>query len=884
MLGRIKQRLGLGFLLLLILGVLYLLFHFLFLDFVVDSWWFGSLGYKSYFLKRYLYKYAILGGSSVLFFVIFFLNFWVASTFLKGSKEDTNQDSGRKITKLISNFRKGSMKLYVPLSITLAVVLSYPLYKDWETTLLFIFSSKSGITDPTFGKDITFFLFALPVFRLIQSRLFLCFLILFVATAFLYGAEISMLKRSSANFKVPRIVKFHLSVMVALLFMLIAANFLLERYELAYIHSHRAFFGPGYTEMHVTLPLIWINIALILASMITTVFFLNTGKGWLVTTATIILFLLFYGAKSSNFLASKVQKYIVKPNEISKEAKYIGRTIKATLTAYGLDNVRIKEYRPTDKGLLQVSKELEDIIRNVPVWDKEMLHDVFKQLQGIRPYYDFLDVDVDRYTINNLYQQVFIGARELVFKQLPENAKNWVNIHLKYTHGHGAVMTPAVQGGEEPLTWFLKDIPPKSEYGVTLGKPSIYFGQSQYPYAIVPNDLGEIGYPKGEEIVSENYDGRSGVAVSSLFRKVLFSLYFRDKNIFFTTKTNKKSKILFRRNIVERITKIAPFLVLDRDPYVVITSKGIFWIQDAYTVSKFYPNAEPFNGTINYIRNSVKIVVDAYNGTIDFYISDPKDPIIQAYSQAYPELFKNMSFMDDEIKKHLRYPKDLFEIQMRMFARYHQKNPETFYKQEDAWRFARIFEGNSEKIITPYYLTLNLLNPHKFEFLLVQPFSPRGLDTLRAIAAVSCDGSRYGNIVVLAFPKDIQVYGPSQINALIDQDTYVSQQFTLWNQIGSEVERGKMIILPYGGSVLYIQPVYLKAATSLKIPELKRLIVAYEDMVVMDVTLEMAITKLSDKLKLRNEMYKRRMERFSGKTGKEEHQKTGNEHQKAGGK
>ncbi len=865
MFGRLKQKFGLGFVLLIVAAGLYILFHFLFLDFVVDSWWFESLGYRTYFWQRFLYRYAILATFTALFFAIFFFNFWLASRFLKNPEGRASTESQRKIARFISSFRRGSMKVYTPLSIILAVISSYPLYKNWETTLLFIFSSKSGISDPWFGKDISFFLFALPTFRLIQNRLFLSFAILMITTALLYGIEIGMLKKSSGSFKIPKIVRVHLSFLVVLLFTLIVVNFLLERYELVYSHTHKAFFGPGFTEMHVTLPLIWLNIILITATMISLIVFLNTGRGWPIVAGITIIFLLSYGARTSQFISSRVQKYIVKPNEISRESRYIARSIKATLDAYNLSNVKMMEYRPASRRILRVSQELEDITRNVPVWDKELLHDVFKQLQGIRPYYDFLDVDVDRYNINGLYQQVFVGARELAFNLLPENARNWVNLHMKYTHGHGAVMTPAVQGGEEPITWFLKDIPPKSEYGIKIGNPSIYFGQTKYPYAIVPNDLGEMGYPKGEKVISENYNGKSGVPISSLFRKVLFALYFKDRNIFFTTKTNDKSKIIFRRNIIERITKIAPFLLLDRDPYAVITSKGIFWIQDAYTTSRFYPGAEPFNGSINYIRSSVKIVIDAYNGTVSFYISDPDDPIIKAYSRAYPGLFKDISSMDKEIRKHLRYPKDLFEIQMKIFARYHQKNPETFYKQEDAWRFARIFKGSVEKIITPYYLTLNLLDPHKFEFLLIQPFSPRGLDTLRAIAAVSCDEPKYGKIVVLTFPKDIQVYGPSQINALIDQDTYVSQQFTLWNQIGSEVERGKMIILPYGGSVLYIQPVYLKAATTLKIPELKRLIVAYEDMVVMDATLEMAIHKLSEKLKIRDEMYRRRMEKFSGK-------------------
>jgi len=866
MIKRIKQKLGFGLTSLLLLAALYVAFHFLFLDFVVDSWWFKSLGYGTYFWQRALYKYVILGGFSLVFFVIFFCNFWIASRFLKRPQSAAGKsESDHKIASLITNFRRGSMRIYTPLSIVLALILAYPLFRQWETTLLFIFAPKAGLLDPIYGKDVSFFLFTLPVFRMIQMRLFISFAVLFGATFVLYGMEIALLKKQTENFQIPRMVKLHLSALTTVLFLLAIGNFLLERYELVY-KAHKAFYGPGFVEMNVTAPLIWLSVFLLLVTLIALLVFVNTGRGWKYTLASAVLFLLVYGIKSTHFLETRVQKYVVKPNEISRESKYIERSIKATLQAYGLTGVKIREYRPSSKALFTLSEELENVVRNVPVWDKEMLHDVYKQLQGIRPYYDFTDVDVDRYTINGLYQQVFVGARELVLSQLPENARNWVNLHMKYTHGHGAVMTPAVQGGEEPITWFLKDIPPKSDYGIRTKRPAIYYGTGKYTYIIAPNDLGEMGYPQGEKVIPENYSGRGGVSVSSLFRKIIFSIYFKDRNIFFTTKTNKESRVLFRRNIIDRIATITPFLILDRDPYVVVTPKGIFWIQDAYTVSKYYPNAKPYGkGGFNYVRNSVKIVVDAYNGTVDYYIWDEKDPIIRAYARAYPGLFKNRDQMDPQLKQHVRYPKDLFEIQMRVFARYHQKNPETFYKQEDAWRFARIFKGDKEQIITPYYLTLNLLNPAEFEFLLVQPFSPRGLDTLRAIATVSCDGSRYGKIVVFAFPKDIQVYGPSQINALIDQDTYVSQQFTLWNQIGSEVERGKMIILPHGGSVLYIQPVYLKASTRLKIPELKRLIVAYEDTVVMDVNLELAISKLSKRLRTREEMFRKRIEKFSGK-------------------
>lgn len=876
MIGRIRRPLRIGISILILLAIIFVVFHLVFIDFVIDAWWFDSIGYGTYFWQRALYKYAIFAFSAFFFFLIMFFNFWITSVTLRRTGTDNSKtEAGKKITRIMAKIRRGSLSVYTPLSAILAIVIAYPLFSQWESALLFFFAPKAGVVDPTFGKDISFYLFSLPLFRLLQVRLFVVSVIALSVTIMLYSIEVWIIRKNIGRFSFPRIAKTHLAFLIVFLFFLIFAHLMLKRYELVYVNAHRAFFGPGFVEMNVHLPLLWMGIAFVVATLITLLYFLYTGKGWVVTVACAVLFFLSYGLSESNFLAEKVQKYFVKPNEISREAKYIKRSIKATLNAYNLQDVEVREYKPVERGKEQLLEGIEEIVRNLPIWDQELLHDVYKQLQGIRPYYDFLDVDVDRYRIGDLYQQVFVAARELVLDQLPDNAKTWVNLHMKYTHGYGAVITPAIQGGEEPITWFLRDIPPKSDYGISLSQPGIYFGQGHYPYAIVPNDLGEVGYPRGEQIVTENYSGSTGVPVSSMFRKALFALYFKERNIFFTTKTNKDSKILFRRNIIERIHSLTPFLILDNDPYVVVTKNGMFWIQDAYTVSRHYPNAEPFNGGLNYIRNSVKIVVDAYNGTVTYYLADVADPIIRAYARAYPHLIKPLSNMDPEIRAHIRYPRDLFEIQMGMFERYHQKDYETFFKQEDSWKFARIYRKNIEHIITPYYLTLNLINNERLEFLLVQPFSPRGLDTLRAIACVSSDGDNYGKIKIFAFPKDVQVYGPSQINALIDQDTYISQQFTLWDQIGSSVERGKMIILPYGGSVLYIQPVYLKATTKLRIPQLKRIIVTFEDMVVMDVNVESAVTALKERIRAREEIYKQRIDRFSESVKQQENESEG---------
>lgn len=438
--------------------------------------------------------------------------------------------------------------------------------------------------------------------------------------------------------------------------------------------------------------------------------------------------------------------------------------------------------------------------------------------------------------------------------ELPKGARNWVNDHLVYTHGYGAVMTPAGQGGDEPMTWFLKGIPLESDFGFKVDKPAVYFGLLEnYPYVIVPNDAGEFGYPKGDSNVTENYDGSVGVFINSIFRKLMFAYYLKDSDVFFTAKTNEKSRILFRRNIRERIKTLTPYLSLDRDPYAVVTGSNLYWIQDAYTTSQYYPNsASCGSGTerINYIRNSVKIVVNAYNGKVDYYIFDNKDPVINAYRRMYPGLFKDQNQMPPEIRSQVRYPQDIFDIQMFIYAKYHQTDPEVFYQQEDIWDVGvPNLISEKQRSSLSYYLTLDMIELNRFDFVLVSPVMPKGRANLRAMALAGSDQSSYGKLIVYSFPKGELVYGPEQVNALINQDAMISQQFTLWDQVGSQVARGNMIIFPIGKMLIYIQPVYLKSSTTLKIPELKRLIMTQGQVVVMEKSLEEAFATMIERVK-----------------------------------
>lgn len=826
---------------------------FFFSHFLVDIWWFDSVGYEAYFWQRALYRYAVLGSVSIFFFLIFFLNFWVASRFVGATlpAKTPTDASIKSYRRLLRGFRTGSMWVYTPLSIILSVVIALPLYERWEAFLLYLFSPGAKVADPVYGKDIGYYLFAYPIYTLIEHRLLVAFGVLLAAITLLYLVERRILTREEK--RLPAGAKAHISTLVFVVFLIEIWDFVLQRYGLLYSRSHLPlFFGPGYVEMNITWALIWICLILLAGTAISLIYYINTRKGIRILAGFAVVFALALGARYSDSLLQTVERYNVKPNESSKERPYIQNNIKSTLSAYRLDDVEVRDFNPeripTDISI----PDIQSILRNTPVWDGELLDDVYKQLQNLRTYYDFPSVDVDRYTVNNIYQQVFLSARELNQAQMPEGARNWINEHLSYTHGFGAVMTPASQAGDEPMVWFLHGIPPESAYGFKIEQPGIYFGQIANDYVIAPNGSGEIDYPKGSSNVLTSYSGKGGVPLHSLLKRFVFSVYFKDRNIFFTSKLVPESRIIFRHKLTERIRTLTPYLILDRDPYLVVTKQKLFWVQDAYTVSDKYPMSTPLaiqTGEVNYIRNSVKITMDAYDGNIDFYLFDPQDPIIEAYSRIYPGIFKDASQMPDELRQHVRYPKEIFQTQMAIYAKYHQTDPEVFYQQEDIWEFAKTYKGKESSEISPYYLTLDLIESGRFDFLLLLPMSPSGRDNLRSLTLVGCDRPYYGKIIVYNFPKGELVFGPSQIYALINQDTTISQQFTLWDQAGSEVARGKMIILPVRKVILYIQPVYLKSATRLKIPELKRLIVSQGQIVIMEKSLEDAYAQLQQRIK-----------------------------------
>ena len=635
---------------------------------------------------------------------------------------------------------------------------------------------------------------------------------------------------------------------MGLFFAVKAWSYWLDRYLLLY-GDNAVVVGAAYTDVHVELPVL-----LALVGIASAAAFASWANMWvrsykLPAVAAVLVF----GGSFVLALAfpALFQRVYVKPNELQLETPYLQRNIALTQEAYNLRQFTVKPF-PAEQGLtFQSLQDNRATIDNIRLWDWQPLMDTYAQLQEIRTYYKFHDIDIDRYEIGGSYQQVMLSARELDPARLPSNAQTWVNLHLLFTHGDGVVMSPVTRKSAEGLPiFYLQDIPPVASGGPAVREPRIYFGQGADSYVIVNGSTPEFDYPKGKDNVYGTYKGADGVAVGGMVRRTLFAWYFDDLNILLTNYITSESRILFRRNIQNRVRTIAPFLRLDHDPYVVVSDGRLFWMQDAYTTSNWFPYSEPLpGGGANYIRNSVKVVIDAYNGSVDFYVADPADPVIATYWRIFPGLFKPFEAMPADLQKHVRYPEDLFLIQAQMYRAYHMDAPEVFYNREDLWQFPRqpagfdgVDAGDGARM-APYYIIMRLPGEARAEFFLMLPMVPSQRENMIAWLAARCDAPDYGKLIVYEFPKDKLVYGPFQIEARINQNTEISQQISLWNQMGSRVIRGHLLVVPIENSILYVSPLYLRAETG-QLPELKRVIAAYGDRVVMEETLAEALAAL----------------------------------------
>ena len=738
--------------------------------------------------------------------------------------------------------------LTVAVAVILGLLIAWGETGRWNLILRFIHQTSYGQNDPLFDKDIGFYLFSLPVYVAVKNLLLWILLLAALMAGAIYFLDDDISLDPPAWSVSPSAIA-HCSALLGLYFAVKAWSYVLDRYLLLY-NDNGVVVGAGYTDVHVELPALWLLIGLAAVAAIVAWANVRLRTIRLLIAAPLLVF-------GGSFLFAELipglfERFFVKPNELQLETPYIRQNIALTREAYNLGKIAVKPFPAEQDLTFQSLKDNSGTIDNIRLWDWQPLMDTYAQLQEIRTYYRFLDVDVDRYNLGDSYQQVTLAARELDPLLLSANAQTWVNLHLLFTHGNGVVMSPVTQKSAVGLPiFYLKDIPPIATGGPPITEPRIYFGHGSPGYVIVKTGTPEFDYPKGKDNVYARYDGADGIPIGGIGWRALFAWQMDDLNILLSGYVTSESRILLHRNIKDRVGTIAPFLQLDHDPYVVISEGRLYWIQDAYTTSEWFPyaNPEPDGGDVNYIRNSVKVVIDAYNGTVTFYVTDAADPIVATYRRIFPALFKPLDAMPPDLQKHIRYPEDLFNIQALQYRAFHMDAPEVFYNREDLWQFPRepatpdgLNLGGGSRM-APYYIMMRLPDEPQTEFFLMLPMTPSQRENMIAWLAARCDLPEYGKLIVYEFPKNKLVYGPFQIEALINQNTEISQQISLWNQMGSRVIRGTLLVVPIGNSILYVSPLYLRAQSG-QLPELKRVIAAYGDRVVMEETLPGALAAL----------------------------------------
>ncbi|MBN1993673.1 MAG: UPF0182 family protein [Anaerolineae bacterium] len=709
---------------------------------------------------------------------------------------------------------------------------------NWLLFLRFLRQQPFGLTDPILNMDVGFYLFSLPFYHFVQTWLIVVLFLSLIGAAAIYVLA-QQNNLSEGRIVVLPHVQLHLSILGAFIFLTFALGHWLDIFDLMY-SARGVAFGPSYTDINVTMPALWVMVAVAVTASL--LLLLNTLLRRVALSLLAIFLWIVAGIIATGFVPGIVQRYVVEPNELARETPYIENNIAFTSLAYGLDKVREQDF-PTVEPLTQAAlTENEATLRNIRLWDYRPLLQTYQQIQAIRLYYSFLDIDLDRYVINGELRQVALAARELDKNQL--QSPTWVTQKLQFTHGYGVVMNPIdqVTGEGLPQLW-IKDLPPVSSVDITVDRPEIYYGEAPDDYVFVKTTEREFNYPSGEQNVYANYQGAGGVVMDSSLKRLLFALRLADTNMLLSQEFTPESRVLLYRNIRDRVERIAPFLEYDHDPYLVIGPDGnLYWIQDAYTVSDRFPYSEPFN-QINYIRNSVKVVIDAYDGSLTFYVVDEADPLVKTYAVIFPQLFTSMQEMPEWVRAHLRYPEDLFNIQAGMYRIYHMEDVNVFYNKEDVWQVPlEIFAGNTQPV-EPYYVIIRSPGHDNSEFVLMQPFTPNNKDNLIAWMAARSDGEHYGELVIYRFPKQELIFGPLQIEGRIDQNPEISAQITLWDQGGSEVIRGNLLVLPVGNSLLYVEPLYLRAEQG-QIPELKRVILASGDQIVMRETLAESLLAL----------------------------------------
>ena len=807
-------------------------------SFATDWLWFGEIGFQSVFATSLVWRIGlfILGGAFT--FAYFYGNVRVARGTGTGFPvlyvnrgDGVNVDVSRTVT-----------RLFLPVAAVLSFLTAVSLSASWMILLKAMNGVAVGTTDPLFGRDISFYLFRLPLISGVLGTLITLTFLTIIAVAAMYWMRNDITlppRRASAK---PRAAR-HLGGLLVLFYVLLALrHWIVGTSSLLYSNTSSQLVGASYTDVHVALPGLYVAAiaALIAAAWIT----FGVVRDKLVLSAlSATIFYVVISVLARGVAPAAYQKFVVAPNELTREAPYLRNHIDATRKAWGLDSVTSRDL----SGEVQLSaaniKANSATVDNVRLWERALLQQTFSQLQEIRTYYDFVSVDDDRYIIDGKYRQVHVAARELNSASLP--TRTFINERLTFTHGMGVTMAPVNQVTSEGLpVLFIKDLPPVSTISIKLTRPQIYYGELTNEYVFVGTGQREFDYPAGDANIYTAYTGRGGVPIGSFIRRLLYAFQLGSLKIILSDDIKATAKILYRRTVMERATTAMPFLDFDEDPYLIVTDAGqLKWILDAYTESDAYPYSRPTVRGTNYMRNSVKVVIDAYDGSVDAYIADPNDAVVKTYARIFDGIFKPLTAMPADVRRHVRYPGDLFRIQTTQYATFHMVQPETFYHREDQWQIpGGVKEGTRDN---PYmrHIIMKLPGEKDPEFIYMTPFTPRGKDNLAAWMVARMDGDNYGKLSVYRFPKQSLVYGPKQIENRINQDTEISQQITLWNQAGSRVIRGELLVIPIEESLIYVQPIYLRAEGG-TIPELKRVVVAHENQVVMRESLEEGLNAL----------------------------------------
>ncbi len=828
---------------------------------LTESWWFEAVGFAPVFWQRISWQVAIWLVTFVVFVAFLGFNYWLALR-LTGDRAFRFLESSElePYTKRFANYIAAVIVFIVSLSVANLSAAS------WELLPQFLNATEFNRLDPIYQKDLGFYLFRLPLLDNLENwwlTLLIAGLILAVLVYIFKGIIRfdwrwkNLVVEQQWQKLITKPIKVHLSLLLAAIAIDLAVDFWLERYELLY-SSEGVVWGADYTDTHARLFAFWV---MIVASVLLGI--------WLVAaTWSNSLLRPVYGIGVYALILVVVngtypelqQRFVVEPNELAKEIPYIKHNIEFTRQAYDLAKINTQDYQlaPAGSSNANILQENQGTIDNIRLWDYRPLLTTYRQLQEIRFYYRFNDVDVDRYTFDGNYRQVMLSPREFNYSQVPSSARTWVNQRLKYTHGYGLVMSPVNEVTEDGLpVLFVKNIPPVSQTELEIEEPAIYYGELTNDYIYTGMDTFEFDYPRGDENAFVKYDGLGGVPLGNWWRRLVYAYEQGSLKILISNYFTPNSRIHYYRQITERVRHVAPFLQYDNDPYMVVVDGRLKWIIDTYTTSDRYPYSEAVahdqktelitDKNINYVRNPVKVVVDAKDGTMQFYLINEDEPIIATYRKIFPNLFKSTDSIPPEIQAHFRYPQDLFEIQAKMYLSYHMEDPQVFYNREDDWRFATELYAGQQQEVEPDYLIMKLPGETQEEFVLILPFTPVNRDNMIAWMAARSDGENYGKLRLYEFPKQELIYGPFQIEARIDQAPEIAEQITLWSQIGSRVIRGDILVIPIDGSILYVQPLYLRAEKG-ELPELTRIIVAYDKEIVMTPTLEQSLAAVFDQI------------------------------------